>query len=118
MVCNRSWHLPGNPKLVWHPAQLTKEGGCVDLSVDTMHLIDPLVLFGFEGYALSLPLFLLSPRINMLCRCSSIVTKNHFLEKLYDSRWPLCADVPLNPHSFILEVIQGQHFLWKLPYII
>ena len=51
MVCNRSWHLPGNP------ARLVKEWGCVDLSMDTMH---PLVLFGFEGSALSLPLFLLS----------------------------------------------------------
>ena len=23
MVCNRSWHLPGNPKLVWYPARGT-----------------------------------------------------------------------------------------------
>ena len=70
MVCNRSWYLPGNPKLVWNPARLIKEGGCMDLSMDTMHLKDPLVLFGCEGSALSLPLFLLSPRINMLCPCS------------------------------------------------
>ena len=46
MVCSRSWHLPGNPKLVWHPAYLIKEGGCVDLSMDTLHLKYPLVLFG------------------------------------------------------------------------
>ena len=34
--CNRTstWHLPRNPKLVWHPARLIKEGGCVDLSMD------------------------------------------------------------------------------------
>ena len=38
MVCNRSSHLPGNLKQVWHPACLIKEGGCVNLSVDTMHL--------------------------------------------------------------------------------
>ena len=30
-VCNRSWHLPGKLKLVWHPARLIKEGGCEDL---------------------------------------------------------------------------------------
>ena len=37
-----------------HPARLIKEGGCVDLSVDTLHLIYPLVLFGSEGSALTL----------------------------------------------------------------
>ena len=35
MVCNRSWHLPGNPELVWQPAHLIKEGGFVALSMDT-----------------------------------------------------------------------------------
>ena len=49
MVCNRSWHLPGCPKLVWHPARLIKEGVCVDLSMDTLHLKYPLDLFGYEG---------------------------------------------------------------------
>ena len=38
--------------LVWHPTRIMKEGGCVDLSMDTMHLKDPLVLFGSEGSAL------------------------------------------------------------------
>ena len=70
MVCNRSWHLPGNPKLMWHPARLIKEGGCVDLSMDTLHLKDPLVFFVSEGSALTLPHFLLSPRIIMPRRCS------------------------------------------------
>ena len=42
VVCSRSWHLPGNPELVWHPARIIKEGGCVDLSIDTMRLDDPL----------------------------------------------------------------------------
>ena len=70
VVCNRSWYLPGNPKLVWHPARLIKEGGCVDLSMDTMHLKDPLVLFGSEDSAFTLPLFLLSLRIIMLCHSS------------------------------------------------
>ena len=77
MVWNRSWHLPRNPKLVWHPARLIKEGGRVDLSVDAMHLKDPSVIVGFEGSALSL----LSPRIDMLCNCSSTMTEDHFLEK-------------------------------------
>ena len=78
MVCNRSWDLPGNPKLVWHPARLLKEWGCVDLSMDNLHLKDPLVLFGVEGSALTFPLFLFSPRIIMLCHCSSTMTKDHF----------------------------------------
>ena len=39
----------------------------MDLSVDTMHLKDSLVLFGFESSTLSLPLFLHSTRINMVC---------------------------------------------------
>ena len=59
MVRNGSWHLPGNPKLVCHPARLLKEWGCtVDLSMDTLHLKYPLVLFGSEGSALTLSLFL------------------------------------------------------------
>ena len=55
----------------------------MDLSVDTMHLKDPLVYFGFEGSTLFLPLFLLLPRINMLCHCISTVRKDHFSEKLF-----------------------------------
>ena len=78
VVCNRRWHLPGNPKLVWHPARLIKEGGCVDLSMDTLHLKYPLVLDGSEGSALTLPLFRLSPRIIMLCHYSSTMTLYHF----------------------------------------
>ena len=78
MVYNRSWHLPWNPQLVWHPARLIKEGGCVDLFMDTMHLKDSLALFGFEGSALTLPLFLLSLRIIMFCHRSSTMTKVHF----------------------------------------
>ena len=57
MVISLLWHLGGNPNLVWNPARLMKEGGCVDLSVDTMHIKDPMVLFGFEGFSLSLFLF-------------------------------------------------------------
>ena len=29
MVCKRNWHMPVNPKLVWHPARLIKEGRCL-----------------------------------------------------------------------------------------
>ena len=83
MICNRSWHLPGNPLPVWHPARLIKERGCVDLSVDTMYLKDPMVHFGFEGYTLFLSLFFLSPIISMLCHCTSTVRKDHFSENLY-----------------------------------
>ena len=51
----------------------------MDLSTDTLHLKYPLVLFGSEGSALTLTLFLLSPRINMLSHCSITMTKDHFL---------------------------------------
>ena len=33
--------------------------------MDTMHLKDPLVLFGFEDYVLSLPLFVLSHALSL-----------------------------------------------------
>ena len=97
MVCNSSWHIPGNPKLVWQRARLIKEWGCVNLSIDTMHLKDHLVLLGLEGSAISFRLFLRSHRINMLCHCSSTMA-NHFFEKRYVTDWPC---VPLSTYSFI-----------------
>ena len=90
-------NFPENSKLVWHPARLIKEGGCVDLSMDTLHLKYPLVLSGSEGSALILPLFLLSPRIIMLCHCSPTMT----LLISYGTKWPLCVGVLLNNYSFI-----------------
>ena len=93
-VCNRRWHLPGNPELLWHPARLIKEGGCVDLSMGTMNLKDSLVLF---GSALTRYLFLLSLRIIMLCHCSSTITKEKPLVRYHGTiKLPLCADVSLN----------------------
>ena len=71
----------------------------MDLSVDTMHLGDPLVLFGSEGSALTLPIFLLSPRIIMPVHCLTM-TKDPFLKMRYGTKWPLFIDVPLNTHSF------------------
>ena len=47
--------------------------------MDILHLNYPLVLFGSKGSASTLPLILLSPRIMMLCHCSSTMTKDHFL---------------------------------------
>ena len=93
MVCNRSWHLPGDPKLVWHPARLTKEWGCVGLFMDTLHLKYPFVLSGSEGSALTIPLFLLSPIIIMLCHFSLTMTKDHFVCR--------CAFKHLFIHAFI-----------------
>ena len=29
------------------------------------------------------------------------MTKDHILETLYGTKWPMCADVPLSSHSFI-----------------
>ena len=55
--------------------------------MDTMHLKDPLVLFGSEASALTLPLFPLVPKIIMLCHCFSTMTKDHLLiiyNLLYD----------------------------------
>ena len=58
----------------------------MDLSMDTMHLKYPWVLFGSEGSALTLNLFLLSLRINLLCHCSSTMTKGHFLLMFYGTK--------------------------------
>ena len=44
---------PGNSKLLWHPARLINEWGCVDLSMDTLHLKYPLVLFRSEDCSYS-----------------------------------------------------------------
>ena len=38
------------------PRSLYKRKGCVDLSMDTLHLNCPLVLFGSEGVVLTLSL--------------------------------------------------------------
>ena len=58
----------------------------MDLSMDTLHLKDPLVLFGSEGSALTLPLFLLSPRIIILSHFSSTMTKDHFSVIYYGTK--------------------------------
>ena len=55
----------------------------MDLAMDTLHLKYHMVLFGSEGSALTLPLFLLSTRLIMRCHCSSIMAKNHFLVIFY-----------------------------------
>ena len=69
--------------------------------MDAMHLKGPLVLFGDEGSALSLPLFLLShalPLFNNGKRLRPLYEKKNFmaLNVLLN-----CAGVPLGPHSFI-----------------
>ena len=50
---------------------------------------------------LFLCLFFFPPRIITLCRFSSTMEKDHFFVIFYGTGWPLCANVPLNPHSFI-----------------
>ena len=74
VMATQKGHLPWNPKQVWHPSHLIKEGVCVYLSMDTMHLKDPLVLFGPEDSACTLTPFLLSLTIIMLCHCSLTYT--------------------------------------------
>ena len=109
MVCNSSWHLPGNPKLVWHPVRLVKEGGCVDLSMGTRQLNYPLYWSSLDLKALLLlHLFLFLSRIIMLCHCSSTMTKNHFLILFFVTKWPVCVDVPwFNPHTPHFSVLAG-----------
>ena len=67
----------------------------------TLHLKYPLVVFGYEGSALTLPPFLLSPRIIMLCHCSSLMTKDYILLIYHGTKWPFCVEEPLNTCSFI-----------------
>ena len=94
-------------ELAWHPPRLINEGGRVDLSLDTLHLKYPWVLFGSEGSALTLPLFLLSPRIIMLCHCSSTMKKDHLLLIYHGTKWPLCVGVPLSTYLFISKIQRG-----------
>ena len=54
----------------------------MNLSVDSMHLKDPLFLFGIQGSTLSLPLSLLCPGVDMLSHCPSTMTKDLFFEEL------------------------------------
>ena len=79
------------------------------------HLKYSLVLFGSEGSALTLTLFLQSARIIMLCHFSSTVTKYQFLLVSYGTKWPLCVDVPLNTYSFI-HSLTPQYILHFLSY--
>ena len=61
----------------------------------------PLVLFGSEGSAHTLPPFLLSPRIIMLCHCSSAMAYDHLLLISHGTEWPLCVIVLLKTYSCI-----------------
>ena len=83
---------------MWHPTRLIKEWECVDLSMDTLHLTYPLVLFGSEGsyshsfFFCHLEKYAFSSFFNN--------AKDHFLLISYDTKCPLCVDVPLNTYSF------------------
>ena len=48
---------PGEPQASAAPCSPYKRRRCVYLSMDTLHLKYPLILFGSEGSALTLPLF-------------------------------------------------------------
>ena len=88
MVCNRSWHLPGNPKLVWHPVRLINKGGCVDLFVDTMHLKD----LSLDLKAPFLPFFFF--HLELICFALFFNNdKGQLFSNIYGTKWPL------NPHS-------------------
>ena len=43
----------------------------------------------------------------MLCHCSSTMLRTIRWKMVYGTKWPLCADVPLSPHSFIYSLING-----------
>ena len=95
-MCNRSRDLPGNRKQECLPTHSITEGECTDLSVDTMHINNPSVLFEFNCSAVSR--FPLPYRIIVLCHYSLTLTKNHFLAKLNGAKRPLWADVPVYTH--------------------
>ena len=98
MVCNTSWHVPG---CIWCISLLALyKKGDVDLSMDTLHLKYPFVLFGFEGSAFTLPLFLYSLRIV----CSVIVLQHQQRTTFCKMLWHLMTFVfqyAFNTHSFI-----------------
>ena len=77
------------------------------LSMDTLHLKYPLVLFGSKGCmcSYSLSLFLLSPMNNYALSLFFNNYKGRPLDNIYGTKWPLCDDVPLNTHSFIHSFI-------------
>ena len=69
--------------------------------MDTMHLKDPLVLFGFEGSALSLPLFYLSHALPLFLNNGKgpLNEKNNFMA--LNGLLCRCAFKPIFIHSFI-----------------
>ena len=80
-------------------------GMCESIYIDTMHLKDPLVLFGVEGPALSLFRYFF---FHMLCHCSSTMAKDHFTKKKHfmalNSLLCRCAFKP----SFIYSLCVGK----------
>ena len=72
----------------------------MDLTIDTLHLKRSLGPW-LRCYS---PFFLLSSRIIMVCNSSPTMTKYHFLVLVYGTKWLLCADVPLKPHSLTSEL--------------
>ena len=56
--------LPGKPKLLWHPVRLIKDGGCVDLSMDTMH---PKATLDLKALLLLSLFYLLQPKLKIVC---------------------------------------------------
>ena len=84
------------------------------LSMDTMHPKDPLVPVGSEGFALAIPLFILSLCIIMLCHCSLTMTKDHFLVIFgyIMALKGLCVLMCLlNPRSYISSTALNLHDL-------
>ena len=102
-------------RAMWHPATLIKERGCVDMPMDTMYLIYPLVLFDSEGSALTLTLFLLSHRIIMLCNCSSTTTKDHSLLISYGTKCFVCRCA--FKHLFIHSCMYARVFVNMCMYV-
>ena len=88
------WYLPGNTKLVWQPAPMCGSVYGYHLSQGS----DALVLFWSVGSALTLPLFLLSRRMVMLCQCSLTITTDNLLVIVHDIKWPLHVDIHLSLH--------------------
>ena len=78
----------------------------INAKTHTMHLKDPLVLFGFKGFAFSPPLLLLSYRMYMLWHCSSAIKKDHLKKNMaVNGLVCRCAFKHLIIHSFIHSFI-------------
>ena len=120
LVCNKSWHLPWNRKLVWHPARLIKEAMCGSVCgyhASKRSLV--LALFALKAM-LFLPPFLLSPTVCLVIVLKQFSGKLIIMTVHQGSMWvclkahisnTYCPDEQLLRFLLLLPCIQC--FLWS-----